>query len=106
MDDGHGERLYALPGSLSTAMRRHFKALGWSKSGIKPLHGQRAGFVNRLWQTGVDLTTVQQALGHSNITVTQGYLPKDVGHVQAAVEALPGGEPAKIRAKTGNNRNK
>ena len=80
----------------------HFKALGWRKSGIKPLHGQRAGFVNRLWQTGVDLTTVQQALGHSKISVTQGYLPKGEGKVQAAVNAIPGGEPAKILAKSGN----
>ena len=73
-----------------------------SGGGVKPLHGPRAGFVNRLWQTGVDLTTVQQALRHSHISVTQGYLPKGESKVQATVGAIPGGEPAEILAKSGN----
>jgi len=40
----------------------------------KPMHAFRALYATRLVRSGVDIYTVQQFLGHSDIETTQGYL--------------------------------
>jgi site-specific recombinase XerD len=40
----------------------------------KPMHAFRALCATRLVRSGVDIYTVQQFLGHSDIETTQGYL--------------------------------
>ena len=99
LDDGNGKSAYANPHAITLAFRRHLAALGFAGRGVKPIHGHRAAMAHRLWNSGVDLSTVQATLGHSNIAVTQSYLPSTIGRVQAAVGAFEGVEVHKILSK-------
>ncbi|MDH4122415.1 MAG: tyrosine-type recombinase/integrase [Deltaproteobacteria bacterium] len=91
LDDGHGNPLYTgrdPAHSITTAFRKHFFALGFSGRGIKPTHGQRALFATELHRLGADAYTIQQLMGHSNITVTAGYLTDPAPAKRRAVSLL------------------
>ncbi len=75
LDDSQGHLMYTDPHALTLAFGRHYKALGWKMRGIKPLHGFRALFIERLYHTlDVELELVRAMVGHSDIRVTQLYL--------------------------------
>ncbi|MGK5092045.1 site-specific integrase [Deltaproteobacteria bacterium TL4] len=75
LDDGHGEILYKSPHGLTQAFNRHYKTLGWKARSIKPLHGFRALFIDRLFNTlNIELDVVSGMVGHSSTKVTKLYL--------------------------------
>jgi site-specific recombinase XerD len=60
------------------------------KAGLKKVgfHHFRHTFASHLCLQGVDLYTIAQLLGHSNITVTQQYAHLTKDHIKASVEKL------------------
>lgn len=77
LDNGQGEMLYSDPYSLTKVFRRHYNALGWQLRGIKPLHGFRALFIDRLFNhLEIDIELVRAMVGHSDVRVTRLYLPE------------------------------
>jgi len=87
LDDGVGALAYTSPYALTRVFQRHFQHLGFSKRGIKPVHGLRAFFAGELRNTlGLDIHTVKTWLGHSNISVTEGYFPDPDGLLREGVK--------------------
>jgi site-specific recombinase XerD len=78
-----GERMH----SISTAWRSLIKT-----AGIKNfrLHDCRHHFASRLVQAGVDLYTVKELLGHSEIAMTEKYSHLAPDNLRAAVEKIAG----------------
>ncbi len=73
---GKGKRAYRDAHAITTAIRRHMKALGLTGKGIKPLHTHRVGFSTvGLDLLGLEPVTVQAQLGHAKLETTQrGYV--------------------------------
>jgi integrase len=67
-------------------------ALACEKSGISGVtwHTLRHTFASRLVNSGVDIVTVKELLGHSSISVTMRYAHTNIESKRAAVEKLDG----------------
>ena len=72
LDNGAGELAFKHPGELIRAFSRHFAALGINTD-AKVIHGFRAKYISSLWESGVDLQTVQELAGHSSPLITAVY---------------------------------
>lgn len=89
LDDGQGRILYQDPVFLTQAFRRHYRVLGWNNRKVKPLHGFRALFANRLYhELEIELDVVRSMLGHSNERVTRLYLSETDGRHWKAFKKL------------------
>ena len=88
LDDGMGNLAVSAPDTISLAFRRHFKELGFDKRGIKPVHGLRAIFADELRKAGMDVWTIKETLGHSDIKVTQGYFSGTDENKRRAADSL------------------
>ena len=73
---------------LYRLFRRLLARAGLEGSGITP-HGLRHAFATQLIMAAVDIATVSELLGHSNISTTSIYLHSDTATKGAAVEKLP-----------------
>lgn len=75
-----------------TSLRRIFARLltraGLAEEGFT-LHSMRHSYATMLVQAGVDLGTIRDLLGHSDISVTSIYLHSDLRSKRNAVERLP-----------------
>ncbi len=79
--------------------RRLLGRAGLSTTGLTP-HGLRHHFASELIRAGVDVATVAELLGHSNISVTSVYLHSDLTTKRAAINSLAV-VPAAIPGGTG-----
>ncbi len=79
--DGNGKRYLDIKRSFKSAIR---------KTGIKDFrfHDLRHCFASHLVMAGVDLTAVQELLGHKNLTMTLRYAHLSPKHKVQAVEML------------------
>jgi integrase len=92
-----GERMKRIDSAWESLMRR---AGLWVKDKDDPnkgratfrLHDCRHHFASRLVQAGVDLYTVKELLGHSEITMTERYSHLAPDNLRAAVEKVAGGQ--------------
>lgn len=75
-----------------TSLRRLFDRLlrraGLQDAGFT-LHSMRHAYATMLVRAGVDLGTIRDLLGHSDISITSIYLHSDLRSKRAAVELLP-----------------
>jgi len=80
----------------STSLRRLFLRLA-KRAGLEDcgfsLHSMRHAYATMLVQAGVDLGTVRDLLGHSDVAVTSVYVHSDLRSRKDAVEHLPLGKP-------------
>jgi integrase len=89
LDNEHGRLFYQNTHALTVAFRRHFQQIGIKGRKIKPIHGFRALFVDKLFNDlDIGLDVVQGMLGHSDIRVTQSYLPRTDKRHKKAVQVL------------------
>ncbi len=81
--------VFTFGGKSIQNVRRAFEG-AVRRSGIKPcrLHDLRHTFATRLVLAGVDLPTVKELLGHSNISTTMKYAHPGPEHRRAAVNRL------------------
>ena len=79
----------------TTTLRRLFERLakraGLADAGFS-LHGMRHSYATMLVRAGVDLGTVRDLLGHSDVAVTSVYIHSDLRSRRDAVEHLPLGK--------------
>jgi integrase len=80
-----GERIKRIDAAWESLMKR---------AGLKNfrLHDCRHHFASRMVQAGVDLYTVKELLGHSEITMTERYSHLAPDNLRAAVEKVAGGK--------------
>jgi len=75
-----------------TSLRRLFRRLV-RRAGLEDerysIHSMRHGYATMLLRAGVDLGTIRDLLGHSDISVTSVYLHTDLRSKRDAVERLP-----------------
>jgi integrase/recombinase XerD len=64
------------------------KRAGVDRRGVS-LHTLRHTFASLLLQEGADLVSIQELLGHSDLSTTAIYLHMDAAHLQGAVERHP-----------------
>ena len=81
-----GERMGAT--TLFRLFRRVLNRASLSASGLTP-HSLRHGFATMLVRAGVDIATIAELLGHSNISTTSVYLHATAESKRSAVETLP-----------------
>ncbi len=67
---------------------RIVKRAGLDQDGITP-HSLRHAYATTLLHSAVDVKTVQELLGHANLSTTSRYLHSDQATKRAAAEALP-----------------
>lgn len=79
--DRHGERL--TPSEISKRGWRLMHGSGYS------MHSLRRRFASRAYDVTKDLLAVQELLGHSQVTTTQGYIETNSDRKAAAVDGLP-----------------
>jgi len=75
-------------GGLRGAFRRVAKQAGVYRKGVT-LHTLRHTFASLLLQEGCDLVSIQELLGHADLSTTAIYLHLDAAHLQGAVERHP-----------------
>ncbi|MCZ6532784.1 MAG: hypothetical protein O7A08_07440, partial [SAR324 cluster bacterium] len=86
LDDGQGNQIVKA-NTLTGAFRRHLKEIGLGDRGIKAVHGFRTLFITVCYdKLGLDLGTIQNLAGHSNIEVTSGYVAKTGTRQREAVK--------------------
>jgi site-specific recombinase XerD len=68
--------------------RRLLKAAKLADSDLTP-HSLRHAYATNLLRAGVDLETIRELMGHSDISVTGRYLSTDPSRKRKAVESLP-----------------
>ena len=89
----NGQSPYVFPnpdtGKPLTTVKRAFKS-ACRRAGIEGLlfHDMRHTFGTRLIQSGVDIETVRDLMGHHSISVTQRYLHTNEKRRRDAVESL------------------
>ena len=93
--DGHGIFVFADPetgkpwGSVKTAFRASLRRAGIPRIRF---HDLRHTFATRLAARGVDLLTIKELLGHSNIAMTMRYAHPSQDNMRRAVELLLKGD--------------
>jgi len=88
IDDGRGILATASADLLSDRLAWDLRALGLAHHGFKPAHCFRALFAHRLRERGVDRVTIRDLMGHSDIKVTDAYLPVSHTPARVAIAAL------------------
>ena len=80
----------------------------YSKRVIDPIgpHVLRHTFASRLVMAGVDIRTVQELLGHADITMTMRYAHLSPDHKRGAMEAMEKKFPGRSPANFHNTREK
>jgi site-specific recombinase XerD len=73
---------------LVRVFRRVAKLAGVDRRGVS-LHTLRHTFASLLLQEGCDLVSIQELLGHSDLSTTAIYLHLDAAHLQGAVARHP-----------------
>jgi len=73
---------------IANAFKRSAKGAGVWRLGVSP-HTCRHTFASLLLQEGCDLVSIQQLLGHADLSSTSIYLHIDAGHMKSAVERHP-----------------
>ena len=76
------------PTSLRRMVRRIITDAGLDNEGYT-IHSMRHAYATMLVKAGVDLATVRDLLGHSDISVTSQYLHSDSRSKRNAVQTLP-----------------
>ena len=76
------------PTTLYRLFRRVLRRAGLAQSKLGP-HSLRHAFASHLVIAGVDIATISELLGHSNIAVTSIYVHATVESKRGAVEKLP-----------------
>lgn len=99
LDDGSSELAFKHPGALTRAFGRHFVALGINTR-AKVIHGFRAKYISSLWESGVDLQTVQELAGHSSPLITALYLTDPGSKKREAVKSLESEFGYLVRSET------
>ena len=84
--NGAGRRMGTT--TLNRLFARLKRRAGLQDSGLT-LHSLRHGFATMLVRSGVDLKTIQELLGHADLSTTALYLHSDVTSKMQAVECLP-----------------
>jgi integrase len=90
-----GERMKRIDTAWESLMKR-------AKLKNFRLHDCRHHFASRLVQAGVDLYTVKELLGHSEITMTERYSHLAPDNLRAAVEKVTAGRAAGGKAAAAN----
>ena len=75
--------------------RRLLRRAGLTGCGLTP-HSLRHSFATSLLRAQVDLETIRDLMGHSDISVTAQYLSTDPSRKRSAVERLPGFAPEEV----------
>lgn len=73
---------------LTALFARVSKRAGVAREGVT-LHTLRHTFASLLLQYGCDLVSIQEMLGHADLSTTSVYLHLDASHLRAAVERHP-----------------
>ena len=87
------ERYWAHLNELTAAMRKIQRSLGIS--GPKPLHGYRASYCKKLFNSGFSAPLVKRSLRHASITTTIGYYDDTIEDMRDAIDnKYPGNNSA------------
>lgn len=73
------------PCALNNTFHRNLSSTGIKKSGLS-IHKLRHSFATLLLHSGVDLVTIQQLLGHQDLSTTQIYAHTNIDTLRKAVE--------------------
>ena len=76
------------PSIVETRFRKYLRRSGLTDKGFT-LHKLRHTYASHLIQSGVDLLSVQQLLGHSDLNSTKIYTHVDTAHLKTQIEKSP-----------------